>query len=57
MRASPSDGLFTIVEAVEQLAGRAGARQVANARLALAHGNGGEFSSQATLVLGSAETL
>jgi acetyl-CoA acetyltransferase len=50
-------GLFTIVEAVEQLAGRAGARQIANARLALAHGNGGEFSSQATLVLGTAETL
>jgi acetyl-CoA acetyltransferase len=50
-------GLFTIVEAFEQLAGRAGARQVANARLALAHGNGGEFSSQATLVLGTAETL
>ena len=50
-------GLFTIVEAVEQLTGRAGARQVAGARLALAHGNGGELSSQATLVLGTAATL
>jgi hypothetical protein len=50
-------GLFTIVEAVEQLTGRAGARQVAGAQLALAHGNGGELSSQATLVLGTAETL
>jgi acetyl-CoA acetyltransferase len=50
-------GLFTIVEAVEQLTGRAGARQVPGARLALAHGNGGELSSQATLVLGSADTL
>jgi acetyl-CoA acetyltransferase len=50
-------GLFTVVEAVEQLTGRAGARQVAGARLALAHGNGGELSSQATLVLGTADTL
>jgi len=50
-------GLFPIVEAVEQLTGRAGARQVAGAKLALAHGNGGEFSSQATLVLGTADTL
>jgi acetyl-CoA acetyltransferase len=50
-------GLFTIVEAVEQLTGRAGARQVPGARLALAHGNGGELSSQATLVLGTVDTL
>jgi acetyl-CoA acetyltransferase len=50
-------GLFTMVEAFEQLAGRAGARQVPGARLALAHGNGGELSSQATLVLGAAATL
>lgn len=50
-------GLFTMVEATEQLMGRAGDRQVANARLAVAHGNGGELSSQATLVLGSQETL
>lgn len=50
-------GLFTIVEAVQQLTHRAGARQVPGARLALAHGNGGELSSQATLVLGTAETL
>lgn len=50
-------GLFTMVEAAQQLAGTAGARQVPGARLALAHGNGGELSSQATLVLGTAETL
>jgi acetyl-CoA acetyltransferase len=50
-------GLFTVVEAVAQLTGRAGARQVDGARLALAHGNGGELSSQATLILGTAETL
>ncbi|WP_315123339.1 thiolase [Comamonas antarctica] len=50
-------GLFTIVEAVQQLQGTAGARQVKDAKLALAHGNGGELSSQATMVLGTEETL
>ena len=50
-------GLFAMVEATEQLMGRAGARQVESARLALAHGNGGELSSQATVVLGTRETL
>ena len=50
-------GLFTIVESVRQLTGEAGARQVANARLALAHGNGGVFSSQVTVILGTAEAL
>ncbi|QNP60686.1 thiolase [Paenacidovorax monticola] len=50
-------GLFTMVEATQQLMGLAGERQVAGARLALAHGNGGELSSQATLILGTEETL
>jgi acetyl-CoA acetyltransferase len=50
-------GLFTMVEAAAQLMGRAGDRQVDGARLAIAHGNGGELSSQATLVLGTGETL
>lgn len=50
-------GLFTMVEATQQLMGLAGERQVKNARLALAHGNGGELSSQATLILGTEETL
>jgi acetyl-CoA acetyltransferase len=50
-------GLFTIVESCLQLRGEAGQRQVANARLALAHANGGTLSSQATLILGTAETL
>lgn len=50
-------GLFTMVEAAQQLAGTAGERQVPNAHLALSHGNGGELSSQATLVLGTEETL
>lgn len=50
-------GLFTMVEATQQLMGLAGERQVPGAQLALAHGNGGELSSQATLVLGTEETL
>lgn len=50
-------GLFTMVEAAQQLAGKAGERQVHGAQLALAHGNGGELSSQATLVLGTSDTL
>ena len=50
-------GLFTIVEAAQQLMGVAGARQVKGAKLAVAHGNGGELSSQATIVVGTAETV
>ena len=50
-------GLFTVVEAVQQLSGQAGERQVADAELALAHGNGGLLSHQATAILGSEATL
>jgi acetyl-CoA acetyltransferase len=50
-------GLFTIVESILQLRGEAGARQVAGAQLALAHGNGGVLSSQVTNILGTAATL
>lgn len=46
-------GLFPIVEAVRQLRGEAGDRQIAGARHALAHGNGGVLSSQATVILGA----
>ena len=37
--------------------GTAGARQVADVDLALAHGNGMLLSSQATVILGSSETV
>jgi acetyl-CoA acetyltransferase len=50
-------GLFTIIEAVEQLRGDCGARQVKGAEIALAHANGGVLSSQATAILGSAATI
>ena len=50
-------GLFTIVEAVRQLGGTAGERQVPAARLAIAQGNGGELSHEALLILGTEETL
>jgi acetyl-CoA acetyltransferase len=45
-------GLLLIVEAVRQLRGECGARQVDGAEVALVHGNGGVLSSQCTALLG-----
>jgi acetyl-CoA acetyltransferase len=50
-------GIFLIVEAVRQLRGEAGARQVKDAAVALAHGNGGVLSSQITALFGTKDTL
>lgn len=50
-------GLFTLVEAIRQLRGEAGDRQVQGAELALCQGSGGVFSSQVTNILGSKATL
>lgn len=45
-------GIFLIIEAVRQLRGQCGPRQVQGAKLAVAHGSGGLLSSQATTILG-----
>ncbi len=51
-------GTFEVIEAVRQLRGTAGARQVHGAKVALVHGNGGvAAASQATALLGVAEVL
>ncbi len=44
-------GLYTIIEAARQLRGECGERQVKDAKLALAHGNGGTLSCEATVIL------
>ena len=50
-------GVFTIIETVTQLRGDAGERQVPNAKIGLAHGNGGSLSTQVTSLFGTADSL
>jgi acetyl-CoA acetyltransferase len=50
-------GLLVLIEAIRQVRGECGKRQVKNCDVALAHGNGGVLSSQCTVILGSAATL
>ena len=50
-------GLFLLIEAVRQLRGEGGARQVPEAKTAIAHGNGGVLSSQSTVILGTSATV
>jgi acetyl-CoA acetyltransferase len=50
-------GLFLLIEAVRQLRGECGERQVEGPETAIAHGNGGVLSSQSTVILGTEATL
>jgi acetyl-CoA acetyltransferase len=50
-------GLLVMIEAIRQVRGECGARQVDGCDVALAHGNGGVLSSQCTVIFGSRATL
>lgn len=51
-QASYAGGMSHVTEAVRQLRGEAGERQVKNNRLAFVNGNGGVFSTECSLILG-----
>jgi len=50
-------GLLVMIEAVRQVRGECGKRQVKDCEVALAHGNGGVLSSQCTVIFGSDATI
>lgn len=50
-------GFFHVLEAVRQIRGSAGARQIGNAETVLVHGNGGTIAIHCTLILGAEATV
>ena len=50
-------GLLVMIEAVRQVRGECGQRQVKDCETALAHGNGGVLSSQCTVLFGGTSTI
>ena len=50
-------GLLVLIEAIRQVRGECGQRQVKDCEISLAHGNGGVLSSQCTVIFGSDATL
>jgi len=50
-------GLLVMIEAIRQVRGECGERQVKDCEVALAHGNGGVLSSQCTVLFGGPSTV
>ena len=50
-------GIFIMIEAVRQLRGNCGERQIDGAEITLVNGNGGVLSSQLTSILGTGAAL